>query len=129
MAPRTKKTKSVSRSEKANLVFPVGRIHRYMRERSSALAPRVGNAAPVFFAGLLEYLVAEVLELSGNVAHNAKKSRIVPRHIFLAVKNDAELNKLFCNKIIANGGVMPDVQYALKPRRKTTVKDDTDTDG
>lgn len=124
MAPKSKKVKSVSRSQKANLVFPVGRIHRYMRERTSAAAPRVGGAAPVFFAGLLEYLVAEVLELSGNVANDNKKSRIIPRHIFLAVKNDAELNKLFSDKIIANGGVMPDIAYALKPRRKTYIKEE-----
>ncbi len=114
----------MSRSEKANLVFPVGRIHRYMRERAKASAPRVGGAAPVFFAGLLEYLVAEVLELAGNVAHNSNKARIVPRHIFLAVHNDAELNKLFADKIIVNGGVVPDVAYALKPRRKTPVKEE-----
>ena len=37
-----------------------------------------------------------------------KRSRIVPRHITLAVKNDEELNKLLGNVTIAGGGVLPE---------------------
>jgi len=44
-------------------------------------------------AAVLEYLCAEILELAGNAARDNKKSRIVPRHITLAVKNDG---KEFC---------------------------------
>ena len=52
---------------------------------------------------MLEYLCAEILELAGNAARDNKKSRIVPRHITLAVKNDEELNKLLGNVTIAAG--------------------------
>ena len=54
----------------------------------------MGAGAPVYLAAVLEYLCAEILELAGNAARDNKKSRIVPRHITLAVKNDEELNKL-----------------------------------
>jgi histone H2A len=94
--------KSTSSSAKAGLQFPVGRIGRYLRQ--GKYASRMGAGAPVYLAAVLEYLCAEILELAGNAARDNKKSRIVPRHITLAVKNDEELNKLLGNVTIAGGG-------------------------
>ncbi|CAM9493088.1 unnamed protein product [Heterosigma akashiwo] len=46
--------KSQTRSSKAGLQFPVGRIGRYLKQgRYSA---RVGAGAPVYLAAVLEYL-------------------------------------------------------------------------
>ena len=84
--------KAVSKSAKAGLQFPVGRIARFMKV--GRFAQRVGAGAPVYLAAVLEYLAAEVLELAGNAARDNKKTRIVPRHIQLAIRNDEELNKL-----------------------------------
>ncbi|KAL6577514.1 hypothetical protein OROMI_009842 [Orobanche minor] len=44
----------------------------------------------------------QVLELAGNVARDNKKTRIVPRHIQLDVRNDEELSKLLGDVIISN---------------------------
>eukprot|EP00614_Pseudopedinella_elastica_P015442 CAMPEP_0172582886 /NCGR_PEP_ID=MMETSP1068-20121228/2447_1 /TAXON_ID=35684 /ORGANISM="Pseudopedinella elastica, Strain CCMP716" /LENGTH=103 /DNA_ID=CAMNT_0013376457 /DNA_START=23 /DNA_END=330 /DNA_ORIENTATION=+ len=84
--------KSTTRSAKAGLQFPVGRVGRYLKK--GKYATRVGAGAPVYLAAVLEYLCAEILELAGNAARDNKKSRIVPRHLQLAVRNDEELNKL-----------------------------------
>ncbi|CAC5368733.1 H3 [Mytilus coruscus] len=90
------KAKAKSRSSRAGLQFPVGRIHRLLRKGN--YAERVGAGAPVYLAAVLEYLAAEVLELAGNAARDNKKSRIIPRHLQLAIRNDEELNKLlWCN--------------------------------
>eukprot|EP00208_Stichococcus_sp_RCC1054_P007590 CAMPEP_0206139224 /NCGR_PEP_ID=MMETSP1473-20131121/5030_1 /ASSEMBLY_ACC=CAM_ASM_001109 /TAXON_ID=1461547 /ORGANISM="Stichococcus sp, Strain RCC1054" /LENGTH=89 /DNA_ID=CAMNT_0053532915 /DNA_START=21 /DNA_END=287 /DNA_ORIENTATION=+ len=78
--------KSVTQSSKAGLQFPVGRVARYLKK--GKYATRVGAGAPVYLAAVLEYLAAEVLELAGNAARDNKKTRIVPRHIQLAVRND-----------------------------------------
>ncbi|XP_063399802.1 uncharacterized protein LOC134684527 [Mytilus trossulus] len=102
------KAKAKSRSSRAGLQFPVGRIHRLLRKGN--YAERVGAGAPVYLAAVLEYLAAEVLELAGNAARDNKKSRIIPRHLQLAIRNDEELNKLLSGVTIAQGGVLPNIQ-------------------
>ena len=82
----------------------------------------MGAGAPVYLAAVLEYLCAEVLELSGNAARDNKKSRIVPRHIQLAVRNDEELSKLLGKVTIAAGGVLPNVHSVLLPKTKAGKK-------
>jgi len=149
--------KSVSKSSKAGLQFPVARIGRYLKK--GKFATRVGAGAPVYLAAILEYLTAEILEvrafmwvpgvpvplirlsarllvplliispllmhsqLAGNAARDNKKTRIIPRHIQLAVRNDEELNKLFGGVTIAQGGVLPNIHSVLIPKgSKTTEK-------
>ena len=106
--------KTTSRSAKAGLQFPVGRVARYLR--NTRAAARIGAGAPVYLAAVLEYLAAEILELAGNAARDNKKSRIIPRHIQLAVRNDEELNKLLSGVTIANGGVLPNIHAVLLPK-------------
>ena len=108
--------KAQSRSSRAGLQFPVGRIARYLKQ--GKFAERVGAGAPVYLAAVLEYLAAEVLELAGNAAKDNKKTRIIPRHIQLAVRNDEELNKLMANTTIASGGVLPNINTNLLQKKK-----------
>ena len=106
--------KSTTKTAKAGLQFPVGRVGRYLKQ--GKYATRVGAGAPVYLAAILEYLTAEILELAGNAARDNKKSRITPRHIQLAVRNDEELNKLFGSVTIAQGGVLPNIHSVLLPK-------------
>ncbi|XP_074649896.1 histone H2A-like [Tubulanus polymorphus] len=109
------KSKTKSRSSRAGLQFPVSRIHRFMRKGN--YAERVGGGAPVYLAAVLEYLAAEILELAGNAARDNKRTRIIPRHIQLAVRNDEELNRLLAKVTIAQGGVLPNIHNVLLPRK------------
>ena len=125
MAPgrgRGKKTKGAkgkgnqTRSARAGLQFPVGRVSRYLRQ--GGYSKRVGGGAPVYLAAVLEYLTAELLELAGNAAKDNKRSRIIPRHIQLAVRNDEELNKFLGGVTVAQGGVLPNIHAVLLPKKK-----------
>ncbi|KAM6907159.1 histone H2A-like [Xenentodon cancila] len=109
------KAKAKTRSSRAGLQFPVGRVHRLLRKGN--YSERVGAGAPVYLAAVLEYLTAEILELAGNAARDNKKTRIIPRHLQLAVRNDEELNKLLGGVTIAQGGVLPNIQAVLLPKK------------
>jgi histone H2A len=109
------RAKGKSRSNRAGLQFPVGRLHRMLRK--GHYASRIGAGAPVYLAAVLEYLSAEILELAGNAARDNKKTRIIPRHLQLAIRNDEELNKLLSGVTIAQGGVLPNIQSILLPKK------------
>lgn len=55
---KIKGSKSVSRSLKAGLQFPVGRVARFLK--AGRYAQRVGSGSPVYLSAVLEYLAAEV---------------------------------------------------------------------
>jgi histone H2A len=61
---------------------------------------------PVYLAAVLKYLTVGVLELAGNAARDNKKTRISPRHIMLAIRNDEELNQLLSKIAIAWGRIL-----------------------
>ena len=72
-------------------------------------------------------MTAEILELAGNASKDNKKSRIIPRHLQLAIRNDEEQNKLLQGVTIAQGGVLPNIQAVLLPKKQSSSQPKSDT--
>ncbi|XP_045631635.1 histone H2A-Bbd type 1-like [Ursus americanus] len=87
------KRHGLSRSMRAELQFPVSRVDRLLRE--GLYAQRLSSSTPIFLAGILEYLTANILELAGQEARNHHKMRITPEHVQRALVNNQHLSRLF----------------------------------
>lgn len=114
-----------SKSDKAGIYFPVGRIKRYLKNRIDG--KRMSDYSAVYLAAVLEYLIAEVLEASENVTKDTNKKLITPRHIEFGVGMDKELDELFKHVIISQGCVVPYIHYVLLPKR-TTKRQNSEAD-
>lgn len=113
----------ISRTTRAGLVFPPSLVDNIIRTRGCGR--RVGDTASVYLAGALEYLAAELLELSGNSARDNSttgKARINPRNVMLAVANDKDLSHVFDG--VLNGGVLPTPREQLQRLHGPLVGDE-----
>ena len=117
--PGSKENK-ISRSRRASLQFSVSKMESILRSHSTKSIRRVSDSAPVYLAAVVEYLVAELLELSGNAARNSKLSRITPRNIMTAIHSDTEFNILFKKKGMLGTGVLPHIHRVLLPKPHRT---------
>ncbi|XP_072869915.1 histone H2A-like 3 [Chlorocebus sabaeus] len=78
-----------SRSRRAELQFPASRLERCLRE--GQYARRLSSTTPVFPAGVLQYLTANILEQAGKEAENSHRVCITPEHVKRALQKDKQL--------------------------------------
>ena len=120
-AARKAGSKSTTLAKKAGLIFPAGRIAAQLRR--GRYAARVSTSAAVYQAAVLEYVVAEILELAAKaVLQRGKSKRITPRALTLAVRHDADLGTLLKDVTLSRGGVVPKVEKALEAKKKKAGK-------
>lgn len=110
---KAQKAKGINGSTRADLKFSVSRVRAGMKAHGDV--KRVSAVAPVFLAAVLEYLTAEIVDLSAVVTVANGKKTINPRAIQLAIRNDDELSNLLGTMEISTGGVMPNINPQLLP--------------
>jgi|EP00092_Neocalanus_flemingeri_P033812 histone H2A len=110
-----KATKKTAKGNRTGLIMPAGRIGSALRR--ARYAKRTSRSAGIYMAAALEYLTAELLELSSKATLQAKKKKISPRAITLATKADADLGALLRNTTISRGGIIPSLAKALESKK------------
>ena len=110
-ADRGNKKKRKSNSKKAGLEFSVSRCKQFLKKYNK----KIGSTAPVYLAAVLEYITAELLELSGNVSRDNRRSTMKIRDLYLAIDTDRELNDMMhrLNMGITGGGNTVHVEDAV----------------
>lgn len=110
-ADRGNKRKRKSNSKKAGLEFSVPRCKQFLKKYNK----KIGSTASVYLAAVLEYITAELLELSGNVSRDNRRNTMKIRDLFLAIDTDSELNDMMhrLNMGITGGGNTVHVEDAV----------------
>ncbi|XBH60833.1 hypothetical protein VPH35_115361 [Triticum aestivum] len=114
--------KAVTRSVRAGLHFPVGRIGRYLKK--GRYVQRVGSGAPVatvfvrhLICLLLEHLPFCPVPFLWCPGARWRRGQGNSRHLMIAVQGDPELSRLLAGVTIAYGGVVPYINSALLPKK------------
>lgn len=115
-----KKKKSVSKSEKAGLSFPVARVNKYLKKNSGL--KRVGSSAPVFATAIVEYIVSELLDVAGNITSTAGRKTVSPEDLLKGIRGDKELGKLFAGNSIFIGDKIGNISDAITYHKTKTTK-------
>lgn len=102
-------------SQKAKLTFSVSKTRNAIRNH--LLKANVSKEAPIFLTAVLEYICAEISEVSGNITRDRKKKVIKTLFIKLAIINDIELDELITKTLkISLTGEMAINKKAYKPQ-------------
>eukprot|EP00768_Dysnectes_brevis_P002016 gnl/Dysnectes_brevis/1613_a1828_1881.p1 GENE.gnl/Dysnectes_brevis/1613_a1828_1881~~gnl/Dysnectes_brevis/1613_a1828_1881.p1 ORF type:complete len:270 (+),score=54.48 gnl/Dysnectes_brevis/1613_a1828_1881:52-810(+) len=93
----------------AGLTFPHIMIHKLAAFIDvPQLISRTEVDWAVGIAAVMEYISAEILELSGNAAIDHKKKRITSKHLWKGIINDDELKSMFFDILMVNSGLVPE---------------------
>ncbi|GFT44872.1 histone H2A [Nephila pilipes] len=85
--------------QKSGRGFTVARIRAMLKAKN--FAQRISDTGAVFLTAVLQYLAAEILEVSLHEARTNSSRRIQPQHIHVALKSDGEFSPLFRNAVFA----------------------------
>lgn len=115
-----KKEEGGSQSVRAGLVYPVGRIHSYLK--AERIGTSVKPAAAVAIAASVESVINNVLVAADEKRAKGVK-RITPHHIKLAIDDDRDLSRLLAGSTIAHGGVTPYIEPVLESKKRKSSGD------
>lgn len=111
------KLEKISRNKKASLILSISKTETILRTYHCG---NIAELTPIYLAAILEYIIAEILDLSVNAVRDSRKHTISSKHLLLVIQNDYALERLLrkINWTIVGGGVIPYIAYSLLPKKK-----------
>lgn len=107
---------SGGRTRKAGLCIPIHAVRK--RIRASRYSSRISKNIEAFLAGVVEYVIGQVMEVANEAADDTKRIQITSRCVQLGLDKDQALRSLFSKSQFAQGGVVPEVHPALLRPKK-----------
>lgn len=98
---KSKDLKGHSRHVKADILIPPSILEKFLRINGMHMSYN----APIFLAGVIEYFMAQVLDLANNLSLNKKGVRITLQDLENGIKSDKELTAYFSQNNISFFGV------------------------
>ena len=81
-----------SKKSKADLLIPPSMLEKFLRYSRSNISHRVSESAPIFLAGIIEYFLAQLIELS-SISDKKVGVRITCSDIENGIQSDQEINR------------------------------------
>jgi|AOAMet_66_BLW_10_1038536.scaffolds.fasta_scaffold03025_2 histone H2A len=119
------KREVVSKSTRAGLLFPTGRIEKKLRK--AAIADRCGTDPSIFMTGVVESVIETVLRLANEQASSAKPAakRLTNAHVVAAARSDPDLARVFSGFCFSTSNDAPKaVEHILDAEDQKTRKED-----
>uniref|UniRef100_A0A6B2LH93 Core Histone H2A/H2B/H3 domain-containing protein n=1 Tax=Arcella intermedia TaxID=1963864 RepID=A0A6B2LH93_9EUKA len=80
-----------SAAYQSGLTISLGEIAKILQQQET----KISRTTPIYLGAVIEYLIAEILELSGNVTKDNKRNQMILSDIYMSLRMDEELNCIF----------------------------------
>lgn len=123
-----KRSRYTRKNIRAMIIIPPSLVEKFLRIYKKIL---LSSEVSTFFAGCVEYILIEILDLAVNEVISQNKSRILIRHIEFGINKHEELKRLISilNITFIGGPVFPGIHSELTLKQegsnklKTCIKD------
>lgn len=110
------KAKSASSgvAARAGLALPPSKFNAKMKRRN--VAKSIGTTSSVYIAGVMQFLASEILEQASEHAAKAKpvsRKRVSPIDVSQAIRQDADMDRLFRDVVMLIGDPVRNVHTAV----------------
>ncbi len=106
----------ITKSQRAGLVFPVGRVHRKLKTKLPRNW-RIGERAPVFLAAALQTMCEVLVARAIDVTRDEKRKRITPDVLLRAMEESDDFRRLKRDAWVLHAVEYPPYHKEEKERR------------